>query len=510
MDMKELGKRRDDGAGDGTEDTGATALQNLGGTALDLEKLNASLDKLKNAISDRQKTFTGIGFSKKTAAQLVQHVTKTNQSDFLTEMLKWEESNGETDATTNEGIGKLRGGIESIFEGQCEIESGGGRSLVTTVYSLERLAGEGDPAVYKSFWAPELAAAYGDDLGTTSFDLTKQKEAFKKAFNGALEILGAKVEGHVSAREWMAKMHTELPLYAKNAQSTDYGTNLRKLATALNDSKLTFDVDNITELTNDSNVKSIDDLLTQLVSENSSVKLNITDTQLEEIWNAKDSEVDEKINALGLKENQANQIKRARFMMAGKKKKASRKTLFLQCNTPKGMANVVSAWVGDKNDSFKKKGWGDQAVLIPGEKVKAFNNMEDGLEINKAVAKLRDERRIEILKNDIKGIKDEVKSGVDVLKFFGDENGVATLCKLMNAGSSKQDTLPGTRDTAAVESLKAWVTDMNSCLEWMKTQFNTDGWESADAMKTWINTEQNVAPALREKLQDAWPWLKGS
>lgn len=508
MDMKELGKRRDDGAGDGTEDTGKEALQKLGGTALDLENLKADLEKLREAISEREQTFTGIGFNKDTAAKLVQHVTKTNQSDFLTEMLKWEGSNGTTEASTDDKIGDLRSAIETIFEGQCEIKSAEGKQLKTEVYSLEQLAEKGDPAVYKSFWAAELTAAYGNDLDKTNFDLTKQKEAFKQAFNGALGILGAKVEGHVSARTWMYEMHERLPLYTQDAKSTDYGTNLRKLATTLNDSKLTFDVGDISNEVK--GCKSIDELLTRLVSENSSVKLNITEQDLEEIWNAKNSEVETKIKALQLTEQQAKQIKRARFMMAGKKKKESRKTLFLQCNTPKGMANVVSAWVGDKNDSFKKKGWGDQAVLIPGEKVKAFNNMEDGLEINKAVAKLRDERRIEILKNDIKGIKDEVKSGVDVLKFFGDENGVATLCKLMNAGSSKQDTLPGTRDTAAVESLKAWVTDMNSCLEWMKTQFNTDGWESADAMKTWINTEQNVAPALREKLQDAWPWLKGS
>ena len=506
MDMKELGKRRDDGAGDGIEDTGNKALQGLGETALDLENLKADLNKLKDAISDRTATFTGIGFSKETAAKLVQHVTKTNQSDFLTDMLKWEGSNGTTDATTDGGVEKLRKNIESIFEGQCEIKSAEGGGLVTQVYSLETLASEGDPSVYKSFWEPELTAAYGDALGTTTFDLTQQKEAFKQAFNEALAILGAKVEGHVSARNWMAEMHTELRLYTQDAKSTNYGTNLRKLATALTASHLTFDVDNIKSLTEEA--KDIEGLLTQLVSENSSVKLNITVQQLEEIWNAKNSEVETKIKALQLTEQQANQIKRARFMMAGgKKKKDSRKQLFLQCNTPKGMANVVSAWVQDKNDSFKDKGWDNNAVLIPGDKVKEFNKMENGLEINKAVAELRDQRRIEILQNDIKGIKDAVKGEVDVLKFFGDEQGVATLCKLMNANSTKQDTLPGTRSATAVDDLKQWVSDMDRCLDWMKEQFNTT-WDNADAMKTWINKNENVAPALREKLQSAWPWLK--
>ena len=509
MDMKELGKRRDDGAGDGTEDTGKEALQKLGGTALDLESLKADLEKLNGAISEREQTFTGIGFSKDTAARLVQHVTRTTRSDFLTDMLKWEGSSGTTEATTDSGVEELRKKIESIFEGQCEIRTAGGSGLVTKVVNLDTLAADGDPEVYKSFWAPELTAAYGDDLEKTQFDLTKQKEAFKTAFNGALAILGAQVEGHVSARTWMAGMHENLPLYTTNAQSTDYGTNLRKLATALNGSKLTFDVGDISNEVNE--CKSIDDLLTRLVSENSSVKLNITKEQLEEIWNAKNEEVEGKIKALELTEQQAKQIKRARFMMAGgKKKKDSRKQLFLQCNTPKGMANVVSAWVKDKNDSFKGKGWGNDAVLIPGEKVSEFNKMDDGLEINKAVAALRDERRIEILQNDIKGIKDGVKDGVDVLEFFGDKQGVATLCKLMNANGTKQDTLPGARDTKAVETLKQWVFDMNSCLGWMKQQFETDGWEDAGSMKEWINKDDNVAPALREKLQDAWPWLKGS
>ena len=509
MDMKELGKRRADGAGDGNEDTGREALSKLGGTALDLESLRADLDQLKGAISARETTFTDIGFSKETAAKLVQHVTKTEQSDFLTEMLKWKGSHGTTEATTDTGIETLRNKIAAIFEGQCEIQSAGGKGLVTNVYSLDTLAGNGDPDVYKSFWEPELAAAYGEGLATTTFDLPKQKEAFTQAFNGALEVLGAKVEGHVSARKWMAQLHDDLPLYTTNAQSTDYGTNLRKLATALNDSRLRFDVTDIKKLTEDSNVKNIDGLLAQLVSENSSVRLNITEGQLEEIWNAKSSEVETKIKALELTDQQAKQIKRARFMMAGgKSKKESRKKLFLQCNTPKGMANVVSAWVEDKNDSFKEKGWGEEVVLIPGDRVTEFNKMDAGLEINKAVAALRDTRRIEILTHDIKNIKDNVKSDVDVLEFFGDKKGVATLCKLMNAGSAKTDTLPGTRDPQAVESLKQWVSEMGSCLTWMKQQFTSKGWESADAMKAWINNEQNVAPALREQLQTAWPWLK--
>ena len=508
MDMKELGKRRDDGAGGGTEDTGQEALSTLGGTALDLRSLEADLDALTKAISDRTATFTGIGFSEETAVKLVQHVTKTSQSDFLTDMLKWEGSNGTTNATTDEDIQKLRDGIVDIFEGQCEITRAGGKGLVTNVSSLETLAEKGDPAVYKSFWEPELAAAYGDGLENTTFDLTTQKEAFKTAFNDALKILGAKVEGHVSARDWMAKMHEQLPLYTQDAKSTGYGTNLRKLATALTASHLTFDVNNIKSLTDEA--KDIDNLLTQLVSENSSVKLNITEKDLETIWNAKNSEVDNKIKALELTEQQAEQIKRARFMMAGgKSKKESRKQLFLQCDTPKGMASVVSAWVQDKNDSFKTKGWGDDAVLIPGDKVKDFNAMADGLEINKAVAALRDERRIEILQNDIKGIKDGVKDGVDVLKFFGDEKGVATLCKLMNAGSAKKDTLPGQRDTQAVKALEEWVSKMNGCLGWMKTQFNTS-WDDAGAMKAWINKDENVAPALREQLEAAWPWLKNN
>ena len=513
MDMKELGKRRADGTGDGTgdemEDTGAKALQDLGGTALDLENLKANLDQLKQAISDRESTFTGIGFTKETAAKLVQHVTKCAQGDFLTDMLKWEGSAGTTDATTDTRIDELRKKIEQIFEGQCEIKSAGGEKLVTTVRSLEDLAEKGDPAVYKSFWAPELAAAYGDDLEKTTFGLTNQKEAFNTAFNNALGILGANVEGHVSARNWMTEMHNKLSLYTNDAKGTEYGTNLRKLATALNASHLQFDVNDISAEAKE--CKSIDDLLTQLVSENSSVKLNITTEQLEEIWNAKNSEVETKIKALELTEKQANQIKRARFMMAGgKSKKDSRKQLFLQCNTPKGMANVVSAWVEDKNKSFKAKGWGGDAVLIPGEKVDEFNKMDDGLEINKAVAALRDARRIEILQNDIKNIKDGVKGDVDVLKFFGDEAGVATLCNLMNANSGKKDTLPGSRSEKAVETLKQWVSDMNSCLEWMKTQFNTGGWDSADKMKEWINKDDNVAPALREQLQKAWPWLKSN
>ena len=507
MDMKELGKRRDDGAGDGPEDTGKQALQDVGGTALNLDSLKADLDKLKEAISARESTFTGIGFSTDTAAKLVQHVTKTEQSEFLTEMLKWDGSNGTTRATTDAEIETLRNRIEEIFEGQCEIKSADGEGLKTGVYSLEELAASGDPAVYKSFWAPELAAAYGDDLDKTNFDLTKQKEAFKSAFNSALAILGANVEGHVSARAWMRGMYEKLPLYTKDAKSADYGTNLRKLAAALNNGHLTFDA---SEISNEATeCKDIDGLLARLVSENSSVRLNIKDTQLEEIWEAKNNEVERKITALGLTEKQASQIKRARFMMAGgKSKKESRKQLFLRCNTPKGMANVVTAWVTNKNNSFKNKGWGDDAVLIPGDKVGEFNNMENGLEINKAVAALRDARRIDILKDDIKGIKDAVKNGVDVLKFFGDEQGVATLCKLMNADSSKKDTLPGTRDATAVDTLKDWVSDMDSCLDWMKKQFRTDGWESADAMKRWINNDQNVAPALREKLQAAWPWLK--
>ena len=506
MDMKELGKRRDDGAGDGAEDTGKKALSELGGTALDLEGLKADLDKLKVAISDRESAFTGIGFSNDTAAKLVQHVTKTNQSDFLTGMLKWEGSNGTTDATTDAGVEKLVANIETIFEGQCEIRTAGGNGLKTEVYRLETLAEKGDPKVYKSFWAAELAAAYGDGLEKTTFDLTNQKEAFKTAFNGALGVLGAKVEGHVSARSWMAELHKNLPLYTQNAQSTDYGTNLRKLATALNESKLKFDV---TDIGNEAEeCESIDGLLTRLVSENSSVKLNITEQQLEDIWNAGNSTVDSKIKALNLTDQQAKQIKRARFMMAGgKSKKESRKKLFLQCNTPKGMAGVVSAWVADKNDSFKNKGWGDNAMLIPVEKVKELNRMDNGLEINKTVAALRDKRRIEILRVDIQGIKDEVKGDVDVLKFFGDEQGIATLCKLMNANGSKKETLPGERDEKAVETLKEWVSDMKQCLEWMKTQFNTT-WDSADAMKKWINTKDNVASALREKLQTAWPWLK--
>ena len=507
MDMKELGKRRADGADDGSEDTGKKALSALGGTALDLANLKADLDKLKGAVSGREEAFTGIGFNKDTAAKLVQHVTTTNQRDFLTDMLKWVGSNGTTEATTDDGIKRLRDAIEDIFEGQCEIQSANGKELTTKVTSLEKLAKEGDPDVYKSFWAPELAAAYGEKVEQTKFDLANQKEAFKTAFNGALKILGAKVDGHVSARSWMTEMHKTLPLYTKDAGSTDYGTNLRKLATTLTDNHLTFDADGIS--TAAGGCENMNSLLTQLVSENSSVKLNITSNQLEEIWNAKNSEVENKINALGLTEQQAKQIKRARFMMAGgKSKKESRKELFLQCDTPKGMATVVSNWVGDKNDSFKRKGWGDNAVLIPGEKVAVFTNMDDGLEINKAVAALRDARRIDILQKDIKNIKDGVKGNVDVLKFFGDEGGVATLCKLMNAHSSKQDTLPSTRDTDAVETLKTWVANMNECLEWMKTQFNTDGWESADKMKEWINKDENVAPALREKLQSAWAWLK--
>ena len=505
MDMKELGKRRDDGAGDGPEDTGASELKNLGGTALDLESLKADLKKLKEAISGREDTFTGIGFSKETAAKLVQHVTKTDQSDFLTDMLKWEGSNGTTDATTDGAIESLRESIQAIFEGQCEIRTAGGNGLVTEIYNLETLAESGDPGVYKSFWEPELAAAYGDDLEKTTFDLTNQKGDFTTAFNGALGILGANVEGHVSARNWMSGLHKSLPLYTKDAKSTDYGTNLRKLATALNDSHFTFDVENIKSLAG--KAEGIDDLLTQLVSENSSVKLNITEKQLEEIWNAKDSEVESKIDELQLTDEQAKQIKRARFMMAGKKKKESRKTLFLQCNTPKGMANVVSAWVQDKNDSFEGKGWGKGAVLIPGEKVGEFNKMDNGLEINKAVAVLRDGRRIEILKNDIKDIKNTVADGVDVLKFFGDEAGVATLCKLMNAGSSKQDTLPGNRNAQAVETLKEWVSNMNSCVTWMQKQFKQT-WKNAEGMKAWINKDDNVAPALREQLQSAWPWLQ--
>lgn len=509
MDMKELGKRRADGTGDGTgggmEDTGAKALQDLGGTALDLDSLKADLGKLQNAISDRESTFTGIGFSKDTAAKLVQHVAKTDQSDFLTDMLKWEGTNGTTEATTDSAVDTLKQQIENIFEEQCEIRSAGGEKLKTEVYSLETLAKEGDPSVYKSFWARELAAAYGEDLENQTFDLTKQKDAFKQAFNSALGILGASVDGHVSARSWMGKMHKQLPLYTTDANSPDYGTNLRKLAKVLGDSRLTFDVNDIS--TEVKECKGIDDLLTRLVSESSSVKLAITERQLEEIWNAKSSEVETKIRALELTDGQAKQIKRARFMMAGKKKKESRKALFLQCNTPKGMANVVSAWVSDKNESFKKKGWGDNAVLIPGEATTEFSKMENGLEINEAVAALRDERRIAILQEDIKGIKNEMEGDVDVLKFFGDEQGVATLCKLMNANSPKQNTLPGTRNAEAVKTLKAWVSDMNKCLKWMKEQFHTS-WDSADAMKEWINKDDNVAPALRDSLQSAWPWLK--
>ena len=544
MDMKELGKRRDDGAGGGADGTFSSLVENLG--------MSENLaDSLGNALTGRRKTLTSLGLTDDSAKLLAGNVSLSELSDFLPDDcdIKFAESGGDytkafgSDGVTDGAMEKIRGCIQTniIEDGEvgvkndnCTVVIGDvstrlntGKDVVerrwgglhkSVGYTLNELDGKTKSAFVDAF------KDYYKDIGSESLNQVDSRRAAEswlrtlseselgKTFSGDnLPALGQYVKGVIDQLQLMTGIEGGLAGLKTALQATDDATGIKNGIETMKSTKC----------------DTAKDFWKQIPLTGGK-SLSLTDEQMEALWeNRKDWE--KQLTTLkksgDLDDESYNMLALIMVLVSttsdGGKGAATRKGAFLACKEVSGQREFKQAWANSKTATLQEKGW-DAAGLLNDINL---NNVAKSADGAKALKQQLKENRDSLRINQMNAWCKDEKNGKATLAFCGctEQDYWKVINTFLVKNQKDGENSGGKYSTyhpdnsgakTGVEAYKAWIGQIESCREVLQglAKDMANGadvsWNSINEMKGWVNGMNDTK--LKDSLQSAWPWLKNN
>ena len=542
MDMKELGKRRDDGAGGGAGETFSSLVESLDVSDQLADALAAALDARRGALQK-------LGLTEQSAKLLAGNVSLSTLPDFLPDGydVKFAGTGGDytkalgSGEVTESAVQKIREEIRTkiledgevgVKNDNCTVEIGdvssrlvAGKSVVqdrwgalhTSVeYTLNELDGGTKTAFVDAF------KGYYKDIGSSSLDEvnsrrtaedwlgTLSESALGKTYSGdSLPALGRYVKEVIDKLEFMTGIENGLKGLTTALQSNDDETGIKAGIDTMQKERC----------------NSAEDFWKKVPIAGGK-SLGLTEDQMEELWKNRKTWEDQLTTLKqndGLDDESYNMLAQIMVLVSttsdeGKGAKA-RKEAFMACTSVAGQRAFKNAWADSKTTTLQEKGW-DANGLLKGVNLNNVAKSADGATVLKQqLKKNRDGLRIDQMNA---WCKDE-KNGKNTLDFCGcTENDYWKVIntflvknrKDVKNSDGKYSTYHPSNDGAktGVEAYNAWISQINSCKDVLQNLAkdmaggNDVPWNSINDMKSWVNGMKDTR--LKDSLQSAWPWLK--
>ena len=542
MDMKELGKRRDDGAGGGADGTFSSLVESLG-MEEDLAK------KLTEALDARRKALGDLGLTDASAKLLAGNVDLSNLSDFLpTDYdVKFADSGGDytsafgSDGITDQAIKNICAEIQQriiedgevgVKDDNCTVVIGdvserlatgtkvvGDRwgSLHKSVnYTLNELTGKTKSAFAQAF------KNYYKDIGSSSLANVDSRRAagswlmalseseLGKTFSGdSLPALGQYVKGVIDQLELMTGIEGGLDGLEKTLTSADDTTGIKTGIEAMQNTRCASATD-----------------FWKKIPLKGGKSLGLTNEQMANLWKNR-RDWDDQLN--GLKKNgelddeSYNMLALIMVLVSTTsddgKGAAARKEAFLACTNVTGQRQFKQAWAGSKTKTLTEKGWNAAGLL----KDVNLNNVAKSADGAKALKEQLKKNRDALRKDQMNTWCKDEQNGKSTLDFCGcnEQEYWKVINTFLVKNQAKRKDSDGKYSTyhpsndgakAGVEKYNAWIGQINSCKEVLQglakdmasgTQVT---WRNINEMKQWVNDMKDNT--LKDSLQSAWTWLK--
>ena len=541
MDMKELGKRRDDGAGDGAGGTFSSLVESLGMT-------NELANTLSAALAARRENLGKLGLTEASAKLLAGNVSLSSSSDFLPDGydVKFDSSGGDytnafgSDGVTNNAVTVIRGEIKTkiVEDGEVGVENDNCTVVIGNVsdrletgkevvnqrwgklhksvdYTLNELNGETKSAFVDAF------KNYYKDIGSGSLATvdsrraaegwlkTLSESALGKTFSGTdLPSLGKYVKGVIDKLSFMTGIEDGLEGLARalegNEDTTGIKAGIEEMQKNKCDSAETF---------------------WNKVPITGGKSLSLTAEQMEELWNNRknwESQLKNLKDGDALDKESYNMLALIMVLVSttsdGGEGARARKDAFLKCNTVKGQRAFKQAWANSKTTTLRCKGWDADGLLTDIN----LNNVTKSAAGAKALKEQLKANRDSLRRDQMNTWCKDEKNGKSTLDFCGcAEQDYWKVINTFLVKNQKDDkNSDGKYSTyhpdnggagAGVAAYQAWIGQINSCKDVLQglAKDMANGtevtWDNISVMKQWVNQMNDTK--LKDSLQRAWPWL---
>ena len=542
MDMKELGKRRDDGAGGDTNGTFSSLVENLGMS----EKLATGLS---NALNERRKTLQRLGLTGDSAKLLAGNVSLSDLSDFLPNGydVGFDNSGGDytsafgSEGVTDDAVKEICADIKDkiLDDGEVGVKDD---NCTVVIRDVSQRLTDGKEVVKKRW------GALHDSVNYTLNELNGQtKSGFVQTFKGYYKDIGsaslAEVGSRRAAENWLQTLSDSelgktfsgdglpaLGQYVKGVISrlefmTGISGGLDGLATALTSTDDEIGIKEGIEAMQKSKCATAEGFWKQIPLKGGK-SLGLADEQMEALWeNRKDWESMLKTlkNNQSLDDESYNMLALIMVLVSttsddGKGAKA-RKTAFLECNSVTGQRAFKQAWAESKTATLTEKGW-DANDLLNGIHLNNVAKSADGAKtLKEQLRKNRDALR----RDQMNAWCEDEKNGKSTLDFCGCSE--QEYWKVINTflvknqkdgknSDGKYSTYhPGNEGAkTGVGAYNAWIGQINSCKDVLQDLAKdmaggtAVSWKSIGEMKQWVSDMKDTN--LKGSLHSAWPWLK--
>ena len=544
MDMKELGKRRDDGAGGGAGVTFSSLVKALEMTENVATALSDALDARRGALKK-------LGLTDDSAKLLAGNVSLSNLSDFLPDGydVKFAESGGDytkafgSGDVTDAAVKAIRDEIKTkivedgevgVKDDNCAVVIGDvsqrlatGKDVVdgrwgalhkSVNYTLNELDGQTKSAFAQTF------NEYYKGIGSASLDNVDSRRAAEdwlgtlsgselgKTYSGTgLPALGQYVKGVIDKLSFMTGIDGGLDGLAKALQGSDDTTGIKsgieKMQTNKCDSAEAF---------------------WNKVPLTGGKSLSLTEKQMNELWENRknwESQLKDLKGDDALDEESYNMLALIMVLVSttsdeGKGVKV-RKDAFLACNTVRGQRAFKQAWAESKKTTLEDKGWDAKGLLNDVN----LNNVAKSADGAKALKQKLKQNRDALRRDQMNAWCKTGNNEKSTLDFCGCSD--KDYWKVINTflvknqkdgknSDGKYSTYhPGNGGAkAGVDAYNGWIGQINSCKDVLQNLAKdmANGadvsWQNITEMKQWVNEMQDTG--LKESLQTAWPWLKSN
>ena len=544
MDMKELGKRRDDGAGGGASGTFSSLVENLGMT-------DQLADSMRGALDSRRTALQKLGLTEASATLLAGNVSLSTLPNFLPDDydVKFDGAGGdytkafETDGVTDDAVRKICTDIKDnilddgevgvkddnctvvigdvskrLVDGMDVVEKRWGALHKSVNYTLNELNGQTKSAfvdAFKNYYKDIGSASLGNvssRRGAENWLETLSESELGKTFSGTgLPALGQYVNGVIGALEFYTGIQNGLDGLGQALQATEDTTGIKAGIEAMQKDKC----DSAEAFWNK-------------VPLTGGKSLDLTEEDMKTLWGKRkdwESALETLKKNQSLDEESYNMLALIMVLVSTTSDDgmdaAARKNAFLACNKVAGQRAFKQAWAKSKEATLQDKGWNADGLLNG-------VNLEQ-VEKNATGAKA--------LKQQLKENRDALRRAQMNTWCKNEKNGKATLdfcgCadqdywKVINTflvknqkdgknSDGKYSTYHPDNDGAktGVDAYNAWISQINSCKDVLqnlaKDMANGTevSWKNITEMKQWVNDMQDTG--LKESLQTAWSWLKSN
>ena len=542
MDMKELGKRRDDGAGGGAGGTFSSLVDDLGMTGTLAGSLGTALDGRRNALR-------GLGLTEGSAKLLAGNVNLSELSAFLpTDYdVKFADTGGDytkafgSGGVTESAVETIREEIETkilddgevgvkgddctvvigdvsnrLQTGKDVVEKRWGRLHESVNYQMSELDGNTKSAFVGAF------KTYYKDIGSDSLkdvDSRRGAEGWLKALSESalgktysgndLPGLGRYVNGIISQLQFMTGIENGLDGLEQALQSADDETGIKAGIESMQKTKC--------DSANG---------FWKRVPLTGGKSLGLTDEQMIELWkNRKNwaTQLNTLKNNDGLDDESFNMLALIMVLVSTTsddgKGAETRKEAFLKCKSVHGQRKFKQAWAESKKATLQDKGWNADGLL----KDVNLNNVAKSADGATALKKTLKANRDSLRRDQMNTWCQDEQHGKSTLDFCGCNK--QEYWKIINTflvknqkegkdSDGKYSTYHPGADGAktGVAAYTAWIGQINSCKEVLQglAKDMADGteikWQSINEMKQWVNDMKDTT--LKDSLQSAWPWLE--